>query len=91
MHYGFRRKMLIWGDYSQMELRILAEFSQDKQMIKAFTEGLDLHTYTASLVFKVPYDKVREQKNLTHSRKELEFWNRIRHRSKEICRKLGNF
>ena len=66
-------RSLVWGDYSQMELRILAEFSQDENMIKAFTEELDLHTFTASLVFNVPYDKVSENKILRVRAKNLNF------------------
>lgn len=50
--------MLVWGDYSQIELRVLAELSMDKNMIRAFVEGLDLHTQTASLIFNVPYAAV---------------------------------
>jgi len=45
-------------DYSQMELRIAAFLSQDNAMLKSFKEGKDFHTYTASLIFDVPYDKV---------------------------------
>jgi DNA polymerase-1 len=49
---------LVWADYSQMELRILAEFSGDQNMLKAFVEGKDLHSFTASLVFGIPYEDV---------------------------------
>jgi DNA polymerase-1 len=66
-------RSLIWGDYSQMELRILAEFSQDENMMKAFREELDLHTFTASLVFNVPYHKVSENKILRIRAKNLNF------------------
>jgi DNA polymerase-1 len=52
-------KKLVWGDYSQFELRLLAQFSQDVNMMKAFREGKDLHTYTASLVFKIAYEHVQ--------------------------------
>ena len=51
-------------DYSQMELRIAAFLSQDDAMIESFKEGKDFHTYTASLVFDLPYEKVsKEQRN----------------------------
>lgn len=64
-------KKLIWGDYSQFELRILAQFSKDENMIEAFRSGKDLHTYTASLVFKVAYEFVT---NLLRRRaKDLNF------------------
>ena len=49
---------LVWADYSQIELRILAEFSGDQNMLKAFLGGHDLHRFTASLVFGIPYDSV---------------------------------
>lgn len=51
-------KILVWADYSQIELRILAELSQDPMMIKAFVENLDLHTNTAALLFETPYEQV---------------------------------
>lgn len=51
------RKLII-SDYSQVELRILAHQSQDKNMMTAFIEGYDLHKFTAHLVFKVSFDKV---------------------------------
>jgi DNA polymerase I-like protein with 3'-5' exonuclease and polymerase domains len=38
------------ADYSQIELRIAAEISQDKQMIRAYQWGEDLHRMTAALV-----------------------------------------
>ncbi len=42
------------ADYSQIELRLLAHFSKDPNLIKAFKSGEDIHTYTASLVFDMP-------------------------------------
>ncbi len=42
--------MLISGDYSQIELRILAHLSEDPALIKAFQEGFDIHRFTASEV-----------------------------------------
>lgn len=54
---------LIGGDYDGAELRIIAEASQDRAMISAFQQGLDLHTYTASVVFRVPYEQMMERKN----------------------------
>lgn len=41
------------ADYSQVELRIIAAISKDKNMIKAFKDGLDIHTATAAKVFHV--------------------------------------
>jgi len=45
-------------DYSQIELRILAHFSEDKNLIEAFKKGEDIHTFTACEVFGVPSEKV---------------------------------
>ena len=46
------------ADYSQIELRVLAHISGDKTMIDAFKNNMDIHTITASQVFKVPVDMV---------------------------------
>ncbi len=46
-------RVLLSADYSQIELRILAHLSGDKQLITAFKEGNDVHAFTASLVFGV--------------------------------------
>ncbi|MCF8002246.1 MAG: DNA polymerase I, partial [Halanaerobiales bacterium] len=50
--------VLLSADYSQIELRVLAHISQDEQLIKAFSEGRDIHTQTASEVFEVPKEEV---------------------------------
>jgi len=54
------RKLII-ADYSQIELRILAEFSGDRGFIKAFNSGADLHRVTASEVFNVSLDQVSKE------------------------------
>lgn len=46
------------ADYSQIELRIIAALSGDKNMIHAFKEGIDIHTATASKVFNTPIELV---------------------------------
>ncbi len=46
--------LLVSADYSQMELRILAHYSNDKILIKAFMDGEDIHTRTAAEVFQAP-------------------------------------
>ena len=51
-------KILVDADYSQIELRILAHMSGDDDMISAFKSGEDIHTVTASKVFKTPIDDV---------------------------------
>ncbi|WP_315078549.1 DNA polymerase I [uncultured Clostridium sp.] len=50
--------ILISCDYSQIELRVLAHVADDKNMIDAFEHHSDIHTKTASEVFKVPLDEV---------------------------------
>ena len=49
--------LFVVADYSQMELRIMAQLSGDKAMQQAFIDGLDLHSYTASLMFKKPMEE----------------------------------
>lgn len=49
---------ILSADYSQIELRIIAALSEDKEMIAAFKKGEDIHAATASKVFDVPLDKV---------------------------------
>ncbi|HEX6279542.1 MAG TPA: DNA polymerase [Pyrinomonadaceae bacterium] len=51
-------KKLVIADYSQIELRILADFSGDENFIKAFESGQDFHTMTASQVFNVKPEEV---------------------------------
>ena len=52
------------ADYSQIELRIMAHLSGDKNMIDAFQEGDDIHAATASKVYKIGLDEVtREQRS----------------------------
>ena len=46
--------LLLAADYSQIELRLLAHFSQDPLLVEAFQRGDDIHTLTASQVFGVP-------------------------------------
>lgn len=50
--------ILLSCDYSQIELRVLAHMSDDKNMIDAFNHHSDIHTKTASEVFKVEVDEV---------------------------------
>lgn len=50
--------VLLGADYSQVELRILAHFSDDQTMIKAFNDNIDIHSQTASEVLGVDVDNV---------------------------------
>lgn len=55
--------LLLSADYSQIELRLMAHLSGDEAMLKAFKEGADIHTATASRLFGVPANEVtREQR-----------------------------
>lgn len=51
-------RRLVIADYSQIELRILADWSQDTALLKAFQSGEDLHKVTASQMFNVPLGEV---------------------------------
>jgi len=51
---GFK---LVTADYSSMEMRILADLSGDEKFIKALKDGLDVHSYTASLMFGLEFSK----------------------------------
>lgn len=51
-------RTLVIADYSQIELRILAEFSGDEKFIEAFRSGADFHTTTAAQVFNVSPENV---------------------------------
>ena len=50
--------VLLSADYSQIELRIMAELSQDENMLEAFTLGHDIHKATAARVYGVAIDEV---------------------------------
>ncbi|MCF8408121.1 MAG: DNA polymerase I [Crocinitomicaceae bacterium] len=55
---------LMAADYSQIELRIIAALSGDKNMIQAFQQGVDIHTATAAKVFNIALDTVtRDQRS----------------------------
>lgn len=51
-------KKLVIADYSQIELRILADFSDDRRFIEAFVSGQDFHTATAAQVFGAKADEI---------------------------------
>jgi DNA polymerase-1 len=57
--------VLLKADYSQIELRLLAHFSEDKLLVEAYRTGQDIHALTASQVFGVP----REEVNAEHRRR----------------------
>ena len=53
-------KVLISSDYSQQEPRILAQFSQDANLLKAYNDGKDIYAFIGSKAFKVPYEECLE-------------------------------
>ncbi|WP_312150865.1 DNA polymerase I, partial [Empedobacter sp.] len=56
--------VIISADYSQIELRLIAQMSQDPAMVEAFKHGEDIHASTAAKVFNVALDEVtREQRS----------------------------
>ncbi len=54
-------KFLLSADYSQIELRIMAHFSQDENLIRAFKEDKDIHTETAIRLFDIPENKITQE------------------------------
>jgi DNA polymerase-1 len=53
--------VLMSADYSQIELRLLAHFSQDPLLLEAYRTGQDIHTLTAAEVFQIPPDQLDKQ------------------------------
>jgi len=53
--------LLLSADYSQIELRLMAHFSQDPLLLKAYRTGQDIHALTASEVFGIPLDQLDKQ------------------------------
>ncbi len=52
--------LFLSADYSQIELRILAHYSEDQKLIDAFLAGDDIHARTASRIFQVPLEEVTQ-------------------------------
>jgi DNA polymerase I len=53
--------LILSADYSQIELRVMAELSGDEGMLEAFKNGEDIHTVTASKIYKVGVDEVTRE------------------------------
>lgn len=51
---------ILSADYSQIELRLLAHFSQDPALIKAFADDMDIHRFVAAQIYGVPLDAVSD-------------------------------
>lgn len=50
--------LFLSADYSQIELRLVADFARDETMIKAFRDGEDIHAITAARIYHLPVDEV---------------------------------
>lgn len=55
---GDADSLILAADYSQIELRLIAELSKDEAMLEAFINDQDIHRATAARVYGVPYDEV---------------------------------
>lgn len=55
------KHVILAADYSQVELRLMAHFSQDPHMLEAFQNDKDVHAATASLIYKVPLEDVTKE------------------------------
>ncbi len=53
--------VILSADYSQIELRLMAHFSQDEHLLAAFRSGQDIHAATAAKIFRVPLNEVTKQ------------------------------
>lgn len=63
--------ILVTADYSQIELRLLAHFSEDPVLVEAYNRGKDIHAITASSIYGVPFDRV--DKAMRRSAKTVNF------------------
>lgn len=72
---AFRPQKAGWcylsADYSQIELRLLAHFSEDPSLLKAFNNEEDIHRFTASIILNVPLDQVTKEQR--HRAKAVNF------------------
>ena len=67
----FNNGVILTSDYSQVELRVLAEMSQDPKMIESFNSGIDFHSQTASELYEVKLDEVT--KDMRRTAKAINF------------------
>lgn len=54
----YKDRLIFAADYSQIELRIMAFYSEDRQLIESFKNGLDIHASTAAILFNKPINEV---------------------------------
>lgn len=69
-------KRLVVLDYDQLEMKLMAHFSQDAKMIDAILSGKDLHCFTVSLMFGIAYDEVVAAKKASGKKKLEELTDR---------------
>lgn len=67
----FEGGKIVSADYNQIELRLLAHFSEDETLLNGFKEGKDVHAITASKIFKLPLEEVT--KDQRRSAKAINF------------------
>lgn len=65
-----KRKHIISVDFSNLEVRVMAHFSQDEALIKAFLEGKDLHGNTAKMMFRLDCDANEVKKKYPNLRQQ---------------------
>ena len=91
--------ILIVADYEQLEMRVMAHCSQDKNMLSAIRDGVDLHCYTVSRMFGVDYEEVISAKRADEPTVEQKKLKELRQAAKAIgfgliygigARKLGH-
>ena len=64
--------VIIAGDYSQLEMRLVAAASMEPDMLDVFLRGWDIHMGNASLMFDIPYDEIKEARATVSKIKEGE-------------------
>ena len=78
---------LVIADYSQIELRILAEVSEDPEFVRAFREGEDLHRLTAATMYGVEMEEV--SKDQRSDAKRINFGLMYGRGAKSLSAQLG--
>lgn len=65
-------KRLVIADYDQLEMKLMAHFSQDAEMIGAIESGKDLHCYTVALMYGENYEEVAHAKHCKEKKQQLD-------------------
>ena len=81
-------KIFLSADYSQIDLRVLAHYSQDPALIEAFRNGDDIHTRTAAEIFGV--SPLLITADMRRGRKEHQFWHCLRNEQFRSCQPAEN-